>query len=96
VDLERIPLSLVNKTEEQFERKNSGSGLEIREYDSRDPSRSPRGTLYPQKLALTFQTSSGRLLGIVRSQTQTNKFLNNIIVCIALIEHPKKNEEKLQ
>jgi hypothetical protein len=32
VDLERGPLSLVSTTEELFERKSSGSGLEIRHY----------------------------------------------------------------
>jgi hypothetical protein len=45
------------------------SVLEIREYSRRDPSRSPRGTLYPQKLALTSPTSGGRSVGIVRSRT---------------------------
>jgi hypothetical protein len=35
VDLERGPLSLVSKTEELLERKNSSSGLEIREYGRR-------------------------------------------------------------
>jgi hypothetical protein len=35
--------------------------LESREYDHRNPSRWPRGTLYPQKLALTSATSSASL-----------------------------------
>jgi hypothetical protein len=39
VGMERGPLSLVSTTEELFERKRSGSGLEIREYGRRDPSR---------------------------------------------------------
>jgi hypothetical protein len=39
VGLERDPLSLVSTTEELLERKSSGSSLEIREYDRRDPSR---------------------------------------------------------
>jgi hypothetical protein len=34
--------------------KSWGSCLENREYGRRDPSRWPRGTLYPQKLAITF------------------------------------------
>jgi hypothetical protein len=34
----RSPLSLVSTTEELLGRKSSGSGLEIREYGSRDPS----------------------------------------------------------
>jgi hypothetical protein len=36
VGLERGPLSLVSTIEELLERKSSGSGLEIRDYDSRD------------------------------------------------------------
>jgi hypothetical protein len=39
VDLERGPLSLVSTTEELLGRKSSGSGLENREYDRRDPLR---------------------------------------------------------
>jgi hypothetical protein len=52
----------------------SGSCLENREYGRRDPSRWPRGTLYPQKLAITSPTSSGRSAGIGRSRTQTMEF----------------------
>jgi hypothetical protein len=37
VGLERGPLSLVSTIEELLERKGSGSGLESREYGSRDP-----------------------------------------------------------
>jgi hypothetical protein len=33
-----------------------------------------RGTLYPQKLAITSPTSGGRSIGIVRSRTQTMEF----------------------
>jgi hypothetical protein len=44
------------------------SGLENRDYGSRDSSRWPRGTLYPQKLALISLTSGGR------STTQTTEF----------------------
>jgi hypothetical protein len=54
--------------------KSSGSCLENREYGRRDPSRWPRCTLYPQKLAITSPTSGGRSVGIVRSRTQTMKF----------------------
>jgi hypothetical protein len=61
VGLERGPLS-------------SGSCLENREYGCRDPSRWPRGTLYPQKLAITSPTSGGRSVGIDRSRTQTMEF----------------------
>jgi hypothetical protein len=54
VGLERGPLSLVSTIEELLGRKSSGSGLEIREYCRRDPSRWPRGTLYPQKVGTKF------------------------------------------
>jgi hypothetical protein len=67
VRLERGQLSLVSTTEELLGRKNSGSGLENREYGRRDLSRRPRGTLYPQKLEPTSPTSGGRSVGIVRS-----------------------------
>jgi hypothetical protein len=70
---ERGPLSLVSTTEELLGRKSSGSGLENRDYDCRDPSRWPRGTLYPQKLALT-STSGGRSFGIIRSRTQATEY----------------------
>jgi hypothetical protein len=36
--LERGPHSLMSTIEELLEKKNSGSGLEIREYGRRDPS----------------------------------------------------------
>jgi hypothetical protein len=48
--------------------------LENREYGRREPSRWPRGTLYPQKLAITSPRSGGRSVGIVRSRTQTMEF----------------------
>jgi hypothetical protein len=60
VGLERGPFSLVSTIEELIERKSSGSGLENRHYGSRDPSRWQRGTLYPQKLALTPPKNGGR------------------------------------
>jgi hypothetical protein len=67
VGLERGPHSLVSTIEELLGRKRNGSGLEIREYGLRDPSRWPRGILYPHKLALTSPTSGGLSVGIVRS-----------------------------
>jgi hypothetical protein len=69
VGLERDPLSLVSTIEELLERKSSGIGIESREYDRKDPSRLPRDTLFPQKLALTSPTSGGRLVGIVLSRS---------------------------
>jgi hypothetical protein len=50
------------------------SSLENLDYGRRDLSRWPRGTLYPQKLAITSLTSGGRSVGIVRSRTQTTEF----------------------
>jgi hypothetical protein len=43
-----------------FGRKGSCSGLEIREYGRRDPSRWPRSALYPRKLVLTSPTKGCR------------------------------------
>jgi hypothetical protein len=65
--LERGPLSLVSTTEELLGRNSSGSGLENREYCSRDPSRWPRDTFYPQKLALTSRRSLGRYSSLANS-----------------------------
>jgi hypothetical protein len=45
VGLERGPLSLVSTIKELLGRESSGSGLEIREYGHRDPSRSPLANL---------------------------------------------------
>jgi hypothetical protein len=70
----RLSDSLVSAIEELLGRKSSGSGLENREYGSRDPSHWPCGTLYPQKLALTWPTSGGRSVGRVRSRTQAKEF----------------------
>jgi hypothetical protein len=55
-------------------KKSSGSGLENREYGRRDSSRWPRGSLYPQKLALTSPTSGCRSVDIFRSRTQATEF----------------------
>jgi hypothetical protein len=74
VGQERGPLSLVSTTEELLDRKSSGSCLETREYDCRDPSLWPCGTLYTQKLALTSPTSGGRSVGIVRFGLRPRSF----------------------
>jgi hypothetical protein len=50
-------------------------------YGSGDLLRSPRDTLYPQKLALTSLTSSGLSVDIVRSRTEATEF---VLVCFAL------------
>jgi hypothetical protein len=75
VGLERGPLSLVSTTEELLERNSCGSGLENREFGRRDPSRLPRDTLYPQKLALTSPTSDDRSVGVVRSRTKATELV---------------------
>jgi hypothetical protein len=69
-------------------KKNSGSGLETREYCRRDPSRWPRSTLKLQKLALISPTSGGRSVGIVHSWTQATEFSLGwlmLFVCITLL-----------
>jgi hypothetical protein len=67
------PLSLVSTTEEL---------LEIWEYGRRDPSGWPRGTLYPQKLALTSSTGGGCSVSMVRSWTQTAVFFLFFFPCL--------------
>jgi hypothetical protein len=64
----------VSTIEELLGRKCSGSCVESREYGRRDPSRWPRGSLYPQRLALTSPASGGRSVGIVRSRTKATEF----------------------
>jgi hypothetical protein len=75
VGLKLGPHSLVNTTEELLGRNSRGSGLESREYGRGDALRSPRDTLYPQKLALTSPTSCGLSVGVVPSRTQTTEFV---------------------
>jgi hypothetical protein len=54
--------------------KNSGSGLESREYGRRNPPRWLSDILYQKKSALTSLTSGGRSVGMVRSWTQATEF----------------------
>jgi hypothetical protein len=61
-DLELDPLSLLITIEEVLGRHSSCSGLEIREYCRRNPSRWPRGTFYSQKWTQTSSTNGGRLV----------------------------------
>jgi hypothetical protein len=83
--LERGTLSLVSAIDELLERKSSGSGLEGREYDRRDPSRWPRGTLYPQKLALNSPTNCGRSVG------RYHAWATVVVSIFAGEEHPCKS-----
>jgi hypothetical protein len=82
VGLERGPLSLVSTSEELLGRNSSGFSLENREYGRGDPSRWPRGTLYPQKLVLTSPTSSSRWVDIVRSRSEATEFFTIKIVVL--------------
>jgi hypothetical protein len=75
VGLEWGPLSLMSTVEELFGRNSSGSSLEIWEYGFGDFLHWPRDTLYPQTLALTSLTSSGRSVGIVRSRTKATELI---------------------
>jgi hypothetical protein len=68
--LEQGPLSLVSTIEEVLEKESSGSGLEIREYGRKDPSRWPRVILYTQKVGINFadkQRSLGRYSSLADS-----------------------------
>jgi hypothetical protein len=82
--LERGPLSLLSTIEELLERKSSSCGLENREYGCRDPSHWPCGILYLQKLALTWLTSIGPSVGIVRLWTQTTEFVRVFHVTVIM------------
>jgi hypothetical protein len=89
-----VPLSLVSTTEELLEIKSSGSGLESREYSRRNPSRWPRGTLYPQKLALNSPTSNDRSVGTVRSRIKSTDYLLLLLLLLLLLAllHCRKDE----
>jgi hypothetical protein len=73
MSLEWGPLSLVRTTEKLLGR-NSGSGLESREYGSRRSVMLTTWHLYPRKLALTSPTSGCRSVDIVRSHNRAMMF----------------------
>jgi hypothetical protein len=75
VGLERGPLNLVCTIEELLGRKSSDSSLENRKYGRRNP----RGTLYPQNLALTSLTRGSRSVEIILSRTHATKFISLFI-----------------
>jgi hypothetical protein len=85
VGLEQGPLSLVGTTEELLDRNSIGSGLVSRESGREDSLHFPRHTLYPQKLAVTSQTSGGRLVGIVRSRTKATEFSLVLLGVVVMI-----------
>jgi hypothetical protein len=75
VGLEHGPLSLVRITEELLEWKSSSFvPRKPRLTAGGYPLRWPRDTFYPQKLALTSQTSGGRSIGIVCLRTKATEF----------------------
>jgi hypothetical protein len=67
------------------------SGLEIREYGRRDASSWSRGTLNPQKLAVSSPTSGGRKAGIVRSRTEATEFRFLLVLISALVPSPRNS-----
>jgi hypothetical protein len=75
VSLGQGPLNLVTTIEELLGSQNCGSGLKIRDYGRRDPSRWSCGALYPLKLALTTATSDGRSVAVVCSRTKATELL---------------------
>jgi hypothetical protein len=54
VDLERSPFSLVSTVDAPLGRNSSGSGLEIRKYNRRDPSPWPRNISLSAKVGTDF------------------------------------------
>jgi hypothetical protein len=74
-------LSLMSTIEELLGRKSSGSGLENREYDCRNPLWWPCNALCLQKLALTSPTNGDRLASIVLSQTKVTEFVFFVGCC---------------
>jgi hypothetical protein len=93
VGLERGPLSFVSTTEELLERKNSGFGLGNQDYGRKDPSHWPSGSLYPQKLALTWPTSGGGSVGTVRLRTKATEFSYFVITIMPNIIHTTDSAE---
>jgi hypothetical protein len=83
----------VSTTEEQLERKSSGSSLENREYGCRDPSRRLRDTLYPQTLALTSPTSGGRSIDMVRSRARATELLRLNVVLLKFYGGAEKDQD---
>jgi hypothetical protein len=75
VGLERGPLSLVSTNEELLERKSSGSGLEIREYDRRGTVMLTTWYLLSANVNTNFAASCGCSVVIVRSWTQATELI---------------------
>jgi hypothetical protein len=84
------------------------TGLDSREYDRRNPSRWPRGTLYAQKLTLTSPTSGGRSVGIVHLRNKATEWVSktqrkdakelgraNVTLFFCRLPHGKEQREGL-
>jgi hypothetical protein len=86
VGLKRGPPSLMSTIEELLGRNNSDCCLESWAYGIRDPSRWPRDTLYPQKLAVTLPTICGLSVGLVRSRTKSTELVFFVAAYCLFIE----------
>jgi hypothetical protein len=75
VGLERGPLSLMSTTEELLGRKLAAPVLKIENTAIGIHRADHAKLLYPQKLALTLQTSGSCSVGIVRQRTKSTKLL---------------------
>jgi hypothetical protein len=61
-------------------------GLEIRKYGREDPLCRPRGTLFPQKLALTSPTSGCRSVGIIRLRIKATEQLSKVDTVAGILD----------
>jgi hypothetical protein len=80
VGLERGPLGLVSTTEELLDRKVAAPVLKTEITVLRIRRADYATSLYPQKLALTSPTGSGRSVSIVRSRTQATEFVCFVVL----------------
>jgi hypothetical protein len=78
VGLERDPLSLMIQLRSFLEEKVAAPVKKTKVTAVGYPSRWPRVTLYPQKLALTLPTSGGSSVSIVLSRTQATEFFFHV------------------
>jgi hypothetical protein len=91
VGLERGPLILVSTVEELLGRQISGSGLEHREYNLRDPSWWQHGSLCPQKLLPTSPTSCGLSVDIFALGLRPRSLVFNMFWWVTLFHGVQYN-----